>query len=521
MEKYSKVLFFISGVLLIIVGVPTLILSTWTTYLEYTLYAALFFFFMAVVINYKTIIDFFSMKTTKHGLNMGTLIFLGIFLMFCVNFIAIRNDFSIDITKEKLNSLSLQSIEVLDSLKKEVSFKVFYQGEMHANDNIGLKTLFAKYKRESSKVKTSFIDAHKDPSSVKYLSREDKGQLVVILEQGQKRERVALPISEESITSALFRLLKTDSKKVYFLTGHGERGFEPPTRESAEGLSGLVASLKDKGFEVSTLNLIESKKVPGDAAMVAIIGPEQDLVENEIAAITEYAVDGGRLLIAADPKSDNNLNEITKRFGIELDQTYLLTVKEVSPLTVYGQKFDPTSPITKKFKQGTITLFDEATELKKTQALPNSLKVYDLVKTAPITVAVKDLRQFQQEAKGQEPRAVTVAMTAEGYFGDTDHEGHSHGNDFDLKDEFAAAVFGDTDFLSDTRFSGFNKDLALNSFAFLAQETNLISIRPRVPEDTKLVLTSSYQTFAIIFSIFGPLVLLIMSLLLWLRRRGA
>lgn len=521
MEKYSKVLLFISGVLLILVGVPRLVLGVWVAYSDYAFYAALVLFFVASVLNYKTILDFFTMKTTKRGLNMGTLILLSFLLMFCVNFIAIRNDVSFDITKEKLNSLSLQSIEVLDGLSSDVDFKVFYQGEMHSNDNIGLKQLFAKYKRESSKIKTNFIDAHKDPSSVKYLNRDDKGKLVIILEQGERRERVLSPFSEESITSALFRLIKTDKRKIYFLNGHGERNFDPPTQEGAEGLSNLVTSLTDKGFKVDLLNLIETNKIPDDAAMIAVVGPEQKLLENEVALLSDYAVEGGRLFLAADPKSDHNLNEISNKFGVQIEDNYLLTLQERSPLTVYGQKFDKGSAITKKFKQGTITVFDEASEVKKMASAPINIKTYELVATAPMSVSVKDLKNYQEEIKDQKPRAVTVGISSEGKFDDLEHEGHSHNEDFELKDDFAAVVFGDSDFLSDLRFSGFNKDLALNTFAFLSGETNLISIRPKVPENTKLVMTSSYATFAIIFSIFAPLVLLITSMLFWFRRRGA
>ena len=55
----------------------------------------------------------------------------------------------------------------------------------------------------------------------------------------------------------------------------------------------------------------------------------------------------------------------------------------------------------------------------------------------------------------------------------------------------ASWSFGDSDFVSNA-FSGIpgNRDLALNAMNWLAQQENLISIRPKDPEDRRISLTS-------------------------------
>ena len=56
------------------------------------------------------------------------------------------------------------------------------------------------------------------------------------------------------------------------------------------------------------------------------------------------------------------------------------------------------------------------------------------------------------------------------------------------------AVFGDSDFASNSAvgIQG-NQDLALNTINWLAQQENLIAIRPREPEDRRLTLTADQQ----------------------------
>ena len=60
--------------------------------------------------------------------------------------------------------------------------------------------------------------------------------------------------------------------------------------------------------------------------------------------------------------------------------------------------------------------------------------------------------------------------------------------------ETRIAVFGDSDFAANSTIGiQGNQDLALNSINWLAQQENLISIRPREPEDRRITLTADEQ----------------------------
>lgn len=504
-ENYSKGLLLFSGLVLILIGVPRLLLSTWLPYSEYFFVVALVLFLAAGAFSYKLILEMLSMRTTKYGLNMGTLILLGFLLYICVNFIGFRYDKSIDMTSEKLNSLSLQSLEVLKGLRTDVELKVYYQGKTHVNQNIGLKLLFKKYKRESSKFKTRFIDAHKDPSSGTVLKREDKGKLVVLVKKGEKTERVREPIGEESITAALFRVSQNEMKTIYFLTGHGERPLMPSTKEG-ESIKFLADALNDKGFGIKALSLSDKLSVPEDIAMLAIIGPKKALLDKEIFAIKNYLKKGGRLFLAVDPSySQKTLRALSEHVGVGIEENFLLSTQTVAggdSLSILGRDFDKTSEITTVLDENAITLFYEAVGLK---VLKTKFSTKELVGTLPVVIPVKDLQNYQVEVQGKKPVKASVAVLSE-----------------DEKTGFKAIVVGDSDFLSNIYFeTGFNKDLALNSFAYLTGQDNLISIRPRLAKNTKLVLTTANSAFVLIFPVLIPLLLLICAVVLWFRRRGA
>ncbi|NQZ02475.1 MAG: gliding motility ABC transporter, partial [Bdellovibrionales bacterium] len=87
---------------------------------------------------------------------------------------------------------------------------------------------------------------------------------------------------------------------------------------------------------------------------------------------------------------------------------------------------------------------------------------------------------------------------------------------------FSAVVFGDSDFMTNQGIiHGLNRDLALNSFLFLADEKDIISIRPKQLKGTKVELTTSAQRGVILGGIALPLSLFVLSSIIWFRRRGS
>jgi ABC-type uncharacterized transport system involved in gliding motility auxiliary subunit len=87
--------------------------------------------------------------------------------------------------------------------------------------------------------------------------------------------------------------------------------------------------------------------------------------------------------------------------------------------------------------------------------------------------------------------------------------------------ETRVVVVGDSDFATDSAIgiSG-NGDLFLNAANWLAQQENLIAIRPKSPEDRRITLSADQSWFINILAIFGfPGLLFAMAVGVWWRRR--
>jgi ABC-type uncharacterized transport system involved in gliding motility auxiliary subunit len=90
------------------------------------------------------------------------------------------------------------------------------------------------------------------------------------------------------------------------------------------------------------------------------------------------------------------------------------------------------------------------------------------------------------------------------------------------KKEGRIAVFGDSDFAANANlgYEG-NQDFTLNTVAWLSEDTDLISIRPRDPEDQRLFLTPGQERTIFLTALVGlPGLCLVAGLWVWWRRRG-
>jgi len=91
------------------------------------------------------------------------------------------------------------------------------------------------------------------------------------------------------------------------------------------------------------------------------------------------------------------------------------------------------------------------------------------------------------------------------------------------KKEARLVVIGDSDFASNgvIRVQSFrNADLFLNSVNWLAEDEDLISIRPKSVTNRSVTMTSSQQrTFFLLSVAFMPLAVIGSGIYIWLKRR--
>ncbi|MEK7356885.1 MAG: Gldg family protein [Bdellovibrionota bacterium] len=509
MSKKGAFLFLFAGLFYAALLAYRLLYQGWHDSLWVPLVLGTIFFISALVLERRSLLGFFAMRTTKHGMNMGVLILLVLAGLACVNVLAVRYEKKWDWTNDKLFSLSDQSVKAARALKAETEIVLLYRPGEPASENIdkNVKDLVDLFSNVSDKIKFTTFNVLRRPDVAKKYEFSF-GAFAVYAVQGAQKVKIDQP-TEEGVTRALLRFGRENKKIIYFTTGHGERDLEA---KDADGLSQVRDELMVT-YDVRPLRLFDvGNKVPDDAGAVAIVRPLQQFLDAEIQALREYARLGGHLFVAIDPGIKHNLAQLTKTLGIEFRNDYVIDIRsqviQSGPQTVLGTAFSRTSEVTKALSDNAFAIFDIVSSLEPAKDAAETLKLEPLVQTDEKTMTVPELVE-KIELNSNGPHNLAVASS-----GKLPGEGTK---------EFEALIFGDSDFLANRIVhNNLNRDLVMNSFAWLMNDKDLISIRPKEAKGTKLNLTQgSFDLFAFAFLLPLPLLLFCTGGFWWWRRRTA
>lgn len=506
MSKVSKFSLLFSGLFAVSVVVSRIILNGWVPQLWFPLGLSLGLLFFAIARDWRLMFEFFTLKTTKHGMNMGAMIMTVLVLLVAVNFLAVTKEKKWDWTSEGLNSLSEQSVGVVKNLKEDTELVLLYKkGESDETTRRQVSDLAQLYMNVSPKLKFKAYNALERPDLAQKYDYTS-GPFGLFLVQGENRHMKVDQPTEEELTRTLLRFAREKSKVVYFVQGHGEHDI---TLQGPESISQFKKDL-DLSYEVKALELFKSPKVPDDAELVVIAGPRQGYLASETDALRDYAKRGGRLLIAIDPDARHGLASLTKTFGIEYQNNYVLDPRAMIPgagnIAALGNEFSTKAEATKPLRSG-FTVFLIASSLKTAPDAPKDFIVDEIVRSDEIPLATNEL---SNAAKVQLPGPHVLGIQSRGKLAGAEKE-------------FEVIVYGDSDFLRDNLYrNNLNRDLAMNSVASLAKDTDLVSIRPKTPKGTQLSMTRT-QLMIVLFGFLLPVPILMFftSGLLWWRRKSA
>ena len=331
-------------------------------------------------------------------------------------------------------------------------------------------------------------------------------------------------VSEEAITNALVKVSRRERKKVYFLTGHGEHGIDDSGKD---GFSAVKDALEEQGYEVKSLLLVRAESVPADASVVVIAGPTADLLPAEAERLEAYVTRGGKLLALIDPGPAPALTALLKARGIELASDTLIDnlsrLFGADALMPVVSQYTP-HPITKEFRMA--SFFPLARSVRPAGTPPDGVEVQALASTGSGSWAETDLKALEKgkatfEEGRDAPGPVPVAAVATVETRDGQKGSQASKEAGATRSKARLVVIGDSDFASNTHLnlSG-NATLLLNTISWLAEEEDLIAIRPR-SEGSQPLLLSPGQGRALfwISIVLMPLVVTVIGgKVLWRRR---
>ena len=474
-------------------------------------------------------------RQMKHGTNTAVLVLVVVAILGAVNYLVSRHTKRWDLTKNQRYSLSDQTKKVLGGLKEDVKVTYFQR----AQESSAGKDRMQEYQAASPRVKVEFVDPIASPT--KAMSYEVRGPWpIVVIERGGKREKVSND-SEQDITNALIKVTRDAKKTVCFVEGEGERDID----DSADaGFSAVKSALGKSQYETRKVLLARESSVPADCTVMVVAGPQHDLLPGETDALRRFAKGGGKLLIMAEPELKNatpNLDALAKEWNVELGKDIVVDVSPASqifgtgPLTPIAASY-PFHEITKDFR--VMTAFHTARSAEAGKGMVEGVTAQSIVQTAPASWAETDLTLKEpiemNEGKDRKgPISLGVVATikvspapspspASPAPGASPSASPSPSEEPPSPPEGRAVVFGDSDFASNALlgFQG-NQDFFLNTVAWLARDPDLISIRPKEPEDQRMFLTRQQQQNVLLVALLLiPGAFVVMGIATWWRRRA-
>ena len=490
-------------------------------------------------LQFADFVNFFVSRQARYGANVALSIVGIIGIAVFVNaIIAQRFDKRTDLTRDRLYSLSEPTQKILESLNIEIQITTFISEKIPLADRQRTIEMLALYQRETDFLTTSHANPYIDIQLVeKYNIRRDG---TVIFETPGRQEKVTI-LEEQKFTSAILKLIRKKTKKIYFAVGHEERSLDD---FNSTGYSEVKAELENQNYVAAPLSLLTQPTVPVDCEVLVIAGPKNALTSHEIGLVSKYLAQNGKLLLLLDPSVtsakdvNKGLVQLMKRWGVVIGNDLVVdrvsSVFELGPTAPFSS-FEP-HDITRAVMQGSIPfpVTRSVTPLENRKA---TLRVKSLAKTInPTGVSWAETEReadetFNTDAYTPEldmPGPISIAVAVEQKNEPRQIDTNSQSDRGSVTQPLQTtesptriAVFGDSDFATNLFFRSASRDLFLATINWLTLEEDLIAIRPidlrqqalrqMAVQDIRLVQITS------VFLI--PLIVFIAGLVVWWQRR--
>lgn len=451
-----------------------------------------------------------SQRQAKYGATAALYILVIIAVLVMINWLANRYNKSYDATANKRYTLSEQTQKIVKEAKGDVTIDYFDRTSQFDQ----AKALLDRYANLSPKVHIHYVDFTKNPTMARAYNLKYPGTAFVEL-NGKKEE--AKSFTEEGITGAFIRAEKGGTKKVCFAQGSGEHSLD---ESGSTGLSRFKDELSKESYDPTAVNLLQTAQVPADCTVLVVAGPQYDYQPPEVAAIQKYVENGGRAMFLLDPPLQMGRNTTSKNEGLEkllagwgvtVDNNLVLEVNPIGQLFGLG----PEVPlITSYGSQPIVTELHSATGFPLAQSIDIANKdkttVEKLFSTGNNAEATSNLSSQSVTLGDPKNKKGPFVLGAAGNYntGKPNQQGRF-------------VVIGNSGFAANNFISfNANRDLAMNTINWLAQDEDLISIRPKQADDRRLNVNAAQMRLFLYFSLIAlPLLIIGSGISVFLKRR--
>ena len=469
-------------------------------------------------------------RQTKYTAYASVYILVILAVLSAVNFLGNRYDKSYDSTSNKQYSLSDQSIKVVKGLKAPVHI-TYFDDESRFGSAHGL---LDRYSNLSPKVDVEYIDPVKKPQQAR--AAGFTRDTTILVDSGQRKE-AAKSLTEEEITGALIRSLKSGVRMACFVSGSAEHSLDDTT--SGDGYGAVKAALESNNFKTRTISLLSAAaqtppadaknapaadaaapggkpEVPSDCTELVVGGPRFAYIQPAVDAIKSYVENGGKALFMLDPaiklgKDDTNentgLDALLESWGVTLDKDLALDTSGIGRVFGLGPEVALVGSYESHQIVNPMKEIATAFPLARTLEVKNTDKttVDKLFSTGENSFATTNLSSGRITIDPKNDKKGPLVLAAAGTYNKTGR----------------FVVVGTSTWVGNSliRFNG-NRDLFLNMINWLSADEDLISIRPKEPSNQPLNVNG--QRFNLMFwlsVVFFPLAVVGIGLGTWWKRR--
>ncbi len=425
---------------------------------------------------------------------------------------------SIDLTSQKLYSLTDQSIEFVKTMDEDVTIYVLVNEENA--DNTIAQTL-QRYDDLSEHITVKYVDPNVNPMfHTQYTTSNISLNSLIVVSEKRSKVIDSSEIYESTldyttysytttgydgegqITSALDYVTSDQLPKVYILEGHSELSLSDT----------FLGALQKENVEYESINLLNYATVPEDAACLLIHAPGTDLSEDDKNKVIAYLEAGGKVITNTLYSTEEmpNYYALLAYMGIRVEDGLVLegnaSYYYQSPLYLlpelgnkYMENIDGYYYIFAPYAQG-MQLDTEDTSISYTEILTTSDDAY--VKTNLITAT--DYGMSDEDIAGPFVLGVEAVKTLE----DT---------------EATMVVYSCSELFTDganQMVSGANQLLFINTISSFVDHEVSVSIPVKSYEVSALTLTQSNIIFlGLLTTILMPIACLIIGFVVWFKRR--
>jgi ABC-type uncharacterized transport system involved in gliding motility auxiliary subunit len=502
----------------------------WAQYQTWATWAGLVCILIYFAGQWREIATFYGRRQARYGTMTLVAVLVGAGILIAVNYLGTRQNKRWDLTENQAFSLSEQSQKILDGLDAPVKFTVFDQ----ATGFDRFRDRLNSYDYESDNVSIDYVDVDREPARAKQAEIQAYGTILV--EYKGRTQRIT-NTEERDITNALIKLLNEKEKKVYFTGGHGERN---TTSSDRAGYSAIAAALTRDNFSTAPLVIAQQKEIPSDATVVIVAGPQTDFLQPEVDALRRFVGRGGKVLVMLDPPADGagdlpNIRAFLKEWAIDVGNDVVVDLSGMGQLFGGNESVPvaatyPPHAITQGFE--VMTAFPLSRSTAPIEGGASGRTAQALVQTSERSWAETDLKALStgggvdfnpDRGDKQGPITLGVAVSAPATESATPPSGNASPDaPADApKPESRLVVMGDSDFAANNALGVVgNQDFFLNVVNWLAQQEDLIAIRPREAQDRRITLTADQQQRIMLLSLLIiPGLVFGAGFYIWWRRR--